>query len=58
MAKTEFIRARVEPEMKVTAEEIFKKVGISTSTGIQLFYKKLIEEGNINFLLEVPKKKK
>jgi DNA-damage-inducible protein J len=58
MAKTEFIRARMEPEIKVKAEDIFNKIGISPSTAIQLFYKKVIEESNINFLLEVPKKKK
>ena len=44
MTKTEFVRARAEPEMKEKAEEIFKKIGISPSTGIQLFYKKVIEK--------------
>jgi antitoxin component of RelBE/YafQ-DinJ toxin-antitoxin module len=43
--------------LKLKLTKYFKKVGISPSTGIQVFYKKLIEEGNINFLLEIRRRK-
>ena len=42
MAKTEFIRARVEPELKTQAEEIFSKLGLSPTDAITLFYVQVI----------------
>ena len=36
-AKTEMIRARVEPELKFQAEEVFSGLGLSTTEAITLF---------------------
>jgi len=58
MLKTAFISARIEEDLKQKAEEIFSKIGITPSAGIKLLYKKVVEEGNLNFLLEVKSKKK
>ena len=35
MAKTEMIRARVEPELKRQAEEYFSALGLSTTEAIR-----------------------
>ena len=39
MAKTEMIRARVEPELKYQAEEVFSGLGLSPTEAITLFYR-------------------
>lgn len=38
MPKTEMIRARVEPTLKNDVEDIFKKLGLTTTEAISLFY--------------------
>ena len=39
MAKTAMIRARVEPELKCQAEEVFAGLGLSPTEAITLFYR-------------------
>jgi DNA-damage-inducible protein J len=56
--KTEFIRARIEPEIKEEAEKILEKIGVSVSTAICLLYKKIIDSESIAFMLDQSKKKK
>lgn len=41
MSKTATIRARVEPDLKNTAEHIFNKLGLTTTQAITLFYKQV-----------------
>ena len=41
MAKTEMIRARVEPELKREAEELFLELGLSATEAITLFYRQV-----------------
>ena len=41
MAKTEMIRARVEPHLKQEAEEIFSRLGLSSTEAITLFYRQV-----------------
>ena len=36
--KTATIRARTEPSLKADAERVFRKLGISSSEAINLFY--------------------
>jgi DNA-damage-inducible protein J len=38
MSKSAMIRARVEPELKIEVESIFKKLGLTTTEAITLFY--------------------
>ncbi len=56
MAKTEFIRARVEPELKTHAEAIFSKLGLSPTDAITLFYVQVILHGGLPFPVRIPKK--
>ncbi len=56
MAKTEFIRARVEPEFKTQAEEIFSKLGLSPTDAITLFYVQVILHDGLPFAVRIPNK--
>ena len=38
-AKTSTVRARINPSLKRDVEGIFKKLGLSTTEAINLFYK-------------------
>ena len=54
MAKTEFVRARVEPELKHQAEEVFSRLGLSTTEAITLFYSQVTLHGGLPFEVRVP----
>jgi len=54
MAKTEMIRARMEPELKRGAEAIFKVLGISPTEAITLFYKQVTLRRGLPFSVEIP----
>lgn len=54
MSKSEMIRARIEPDLKHAAEEIFKKLGLSSSQAIVLFYQQVITNRGLPFDLKIP----
>ncbi|MDA3859606.1 MAG: type II toxin-antitoxin system RelB/DinJ family antitoxin [Melioribacteraceae bacterium] len=54
MAKTGMIRARIEPSLKESVEEIFKKIGLSTTEAITLFYIQVKLNKGIPFDLKIP----
>lgn len=54
MSKTETIRARVEPELKTSAEHIFQELGLTASSAITLFYKQVTLRGGIPFDIRIP----
>ena len=54
MAKSEFIRARIEPELKTQAEEILSKLGLSPTDAITLFYVQVTLHGGLPFALRIP----
>ncbi len=54
MAKTEMIRARVEPELKREAEQLFSTLGLSTTEAITLFYKQVTMHRGMPFDVRVP----
>ncbi len=54
MSKTEMLRARIEPNLKHDAEKIFKKLGLSTSQAIILFYQQVIINHGLPFDLKLP----
>jgi len=49
MAKTAVVRARMEPELKMHAEEIFESVGIKPSEAINMFYHQVEKTGGLPF---------
>ena len=54
MAKTAMIRARVEPELKCQAEEVFAGLGLSPTEAITLFYRQVTLHHGLPFAVKVP----
>ena len=54
MPKTEMIRARVEPNLKHEAEEIFAALGLSVTEAIQLFYRQVSLHHGLPFEVRIP----
>jgi len=57
MAKTETIRARVEPELKSEAEAILKTLGLSASEAMRLFLFQVIHQRGLPFDVKIPNAK-
>lgn len=56
MAKTETIRARVEPELKREAEAVLKALGLNASEAITLFYRQVALRRGLPFEIKLPNK--
>ena len=54
MAKTEMIRARVEPALKYEAEAVFSKLGLSVTEAITLFYNQVTLQHGLPFAVKLP----
>ena len=54
---TEKVQARIEPDLKAAAESIFKKLGLSSTDAIRLFYKQVELREGLPFPVEIPNKK-
>lgn len=54
MAKTATIRARIEPELKSDAEQIFSQIGLSVTQAITLFYKQVTWQKGLPFAVKIP----
>lgn len=55
MAKTETIRARMEPSLKHEAEIIFSGLGLTPTDAISLFYKQVTLNRGLPFELKLPR---
>lgn len=53
-AKGDRIQARIEPELKRSAEAIFNKIGISSGEAIRMFYSQVQLRGGIPFDVRIP----
>jgi DNA-damage-inducible protein J len=56
MAKTEMIRARVEPDLKHDAEIVLEKLGMTPTEAITLFYKQVKLHRGLPFPVRIPNK--
>ncbi len=54
MAKTETVRARVEPELKRDAEAVLSALGLSTSEAITLFLRQVTLRRGLPFAVQIP----
>jgi DNA-damage-inducible protein J len=54
MGKTSTIRARIEPELKNKADQIFSKLGLTTTQAITLFYKQVELKNGLPFDVAIP----
>ncbi|MGH7600617.1 MAG: type II toxin-antitoxin system RelB/DinJ family antitoxin [bacterium] len=46
MSKTAIISARIDPKLKNNAERVFKRLGLTTTQAITLFYKQVVGAKN------------
>ena len=56
MAKSTMIRARTEPGLKAEVDRIFRKLGLSCSEAINLFFKQVTLKKGIPFDITIPNK--
>ncbi|MEX2650396.1 MAG: type II toxin-antitoxin system RelB/DinJ family antitoxin [Alphaproteobacteria bacterium] len=54
MAKTEMIRARVEPDLKTQAEAVLAALGMSPTEAITLFYRQVTLHRGLPFPVRIP----
>ncbi len=54
MSKSAMVRARIEPELKDHAEEIFRRLGLNTTQAITLFYRQVELRNGLPFNVVVP----
>jgi DNA-damage-inducible protein J len=56
MHKAATISTRIEPELKVKAEAILKKVGLTSAEAVRLFYKQICLQHGLPFDVKIPNK--
>ena len=54
MAKSEYIRARIEPDLKDDVEAIFEALGLNSSEAINLFYRQVRFHKGLPFDIRIP----
>ncbi len=54
MSKTAMVRARMEPELKEHAEEVFQHLGLSVTQAITMFYKQVEIRQGLPFNVAIP----
>ena len=57
MAKTAFVRVRVEPKLKISAETVLDELGMSPSQAITMLYKYLMREHKWPITTKIPNDK-
>ncbi len=54
MVKTSTISARIDPETKNRAEQVFRELGLTSSQAITLFYKQVELQQGLPFTVKIP----
>jgi len=54
MTKSAMVRARIQPELKGEAEKVFRKLGLSTTQAITLFYRQVELRKGLPFGVAIP----
>lgn len=54
MSKSTNLIVRIEPEVKVQAEAILSKLGVSSSSAINMFFKQIILQDGLPFDIKIP----
>lgn len=57
MNKAATINARIEPGLKLQAEEILHKLGLSPAEAIRIFYSQICLKNGLPFDVKIPNKK-
>ena len=56
MNKTSTVRARIKPDLKEKAEQVFHKLGLTSTQAITLFYKQVELRNGLPFDIVIPNK--
>jgi len=56
MSKSAMVRARIEPDLKQHAEDVFNHLGLTTTQAITLFYKQVELQNGLPFNVAIPNK--
>ena len=56
MSKTTMIHARVQSDLKTDTEKIFKKLGLSTTEAITVFFSQVRLRNGLPFEVKIPNK--
>lgn len=56
MKSTEFVRARIEPALKIEAENVLHELGITPIQAIKMLYKRLARDHKWPLELKIPNK--
>ena len=56
MAKTAYINARVENELKRNAEKVLRRVGVKTSDAVGMFLQQVVLHKGLPFEVRIPNK--
>lgn len=54
MGKTAFLNARIDPQLKISAERILESIGVTTSQAITMFYRQVVFRRGIPFDVCLP----
>ena len=54
MAKTTTISARIDPNIKNRAVQVFRELGLTSSQAITLFYKQVELQQGLPFIVKIP----
>lgn len=54
MSKTAYVRARIEPDLKIGAEAIFNEFGMTPTQVITMLYKQVLRKHEIPLDLNLP----
>jgi DNA-damage-inducible protein J len=52
--KTATIHARIEPQIKINAEGVLQRLGITPTEAIRIFYRQISLRGGLPFAVEIP----
>lgn len=56
MSKTAVVTARIDPDLKRSAEHVFTMLGLNTTQAITLFFKQVELQQGLPFAVRVPNK--
>ena len=54
--KTAVVHARIEPQTKQKAEGVLRKLGLTPTEAIRIFYRQILLRGGLPFPIEIPNK--
>jgi len=54
MPKTEQVNIRIEPQIKKAAEAVFRKLGLTPSQAVKMFYRQAALQQGLPFSVNIP----